>query len=103
MQSSIDILCVDERKLDSSYPDAHFLMNDYQFPPFKRDKNKYGQGKIVFRRQGLITRWLPKFEINMSETICVEVLSWLFLKRNGACSLHIDLLKITTWKPFLRK
>ena len=56
MQSSIDILCVDEKKLDSSYPDAHFLMNDYQFPPFKRDKNKYGQGKIVFRRQGLITR-----------------------------------------------
>ena len=43
-ESPIDILCVDETKIDSSYPDAQVQINDYQFLPFKRDKNKYGGG-----------------------------------------------------------
>ena len=62
-ESTIDILCVDETKLDYSYSDAQFQINDYQFPPFKRERKKYGGGKIVFIRQGLITGRLPKFEI----------------------------------------
>ena len=72
-ESPIDILCVDETKIDSSYPDAQFQINDYQFRPFRRDRNKYGWGKIVFIRQGLITRRLPKFETKVSETLCVEL------------------------------
>ena len=32
---------VDETKLDSSYPDAQFEINHYQFPPFRSgDRNK---------------------------------------------------------------
>ena len=65
-ESPIDILCVDKTKLDSSYPDAQFQINDYQFSPFRRDRNKYGGGKIVFIRQGLITRRLTKFETKVS-------------------------------------
>ena len=72
-ESPIDILCVDKIKLDSSYPDAQFQIIDYQFPPFRRDRNKYGGGKIVYIRQGIITRRLPKFETQVSETICVEL------------------------------
>ena len=64
-ESPIDILCVDETKIDSSYPDAQFQINDYQFPPFKRDKNKYGGGKIVLIRQGLITIWNKSVLDNM--------------------------------------
>ena len=45
----------------------------------------------------LITRKPPKFETKVSETICVD------LKRSCAYSLHIDLLRTTTWKRFLRK
>ena len=41
-KSLIDTLCVDEIKIGSSYPDAQFQTNDYQFPPFRRDRNKYG-------------------------------------------------------------
>ena len=69
-ESPIDILCVDETKIDSSYPHAQFQINDYQFPPFRRDRNKYEGGKIMFIRQGLR---LPKFETKVSETICVEL------------------------------
>ena len=71
-ESLIDILCVDETKQDSSYTDPQFQINDYQFPPFRRDRNKYGGGKILFIRQGLITR-LPNFETKVSETIRVEL------------------------------
>ena len=60
--SPIDVLCVDETKIDSSYPDAQFQINDYQFPPFRRDRNKYGGGRIVFIRQGLITRRMQKLK-----------------------------------------
>ena len=66
-----DILCVDETKIDSSYSDDQFQINDYQFPPFRRDRNKYGGCKIAFIRLGL--RRLPKFETKVSETICVEL------------------------------
>ena len=68
-ESPIDILCDNETKIDSSYPDSQFQINDYQFPLFKRDRNKYGGSKIVFIRQGLITRRLTKFETKVSETI----------------------------------
>ena len=40
LKSSIDILCVDETKLDVSYPNAQFHIEGYQFPPFRRDRNK---------------------------------------------------------------
>ena len=72
-ESPIDILCVDEIKLDSSYPDAQFQIIDYQFPPFRRDRNKYGGGKIVLIRKGLITRRLPRFETKVSKTTCFEL------------------------------
>ena len=56
-----------------SYPDAQFQINHYQFPPFRRDRNKSGGGKIVFIRQSLITRRLPKFETKVFGTIYVEL------------------------------
>ena len=91
---------VDETKLDSSYPDAQFQRNDYQFPPFRRDRNKYEDGKIVFIRQGLSQEGYRNLKL---KSLRQCVLSWLFLKRSDVYSLHIDLLKITTLKPFSRK
>ena len=42
LERSIDILCVDETKLGASYPNAQFHIDGYQFPPFRRDRNKRG-------------------------------------------------------------
>ena len=47
-------------------------INDYQLPPFRRDRNKYEGGKVVFIRQSLITRRLSKFQTKVYETMCVE-------------------------------
>ena len=82
-ESIINILCVDETKIDSSYPNAQFQVNDSHFLTFRRDRNKYGRGKIAFTRQGLITRKLPKFQTKGSETICVE----LILSKKKRCIL----------------
>ena len=38
-QAPIDIISVDETKLDSSYPRSQFHIDGYQFPPFQREIN----------------------------------------------------------------
>ena len=44
-KASIDILYVDERKLDAGFPDQQFKISGYQFPPIRRDRNSNGGGK----------------------------------------------------------
>ena len=72
-QAPIGIICVDETKLDSSSPDSQFHIGGYQFPPFRRDRKKYGGGKIVYVREAFIAKRLVNLEGNTSETICIEV------------------------------
>ena len=72
-QAPIDIICVEEKKLDSAYLDSQFHIDGYQFPPFRKDGNKYGGGKIVYIREGFIAKRLANLERNTSETICIEV------------------------------
>ena len=45
INAPINILCVNETKLDSSFSDHQFKIEGYQFPPFRRDRNSKG-GKI---------------------------------------------------------
>ena len=42
-----DILFINETILDDSFPDSQLLMENYQFPPFRRDRNSKGGSKIV--------------------------------------------------------
>ena len=45
-----DILCLDQIKIDSGFPDVQFKVNCYQYPPFRRGRNSKGTGKIIFIR-----------------------------------------------------
>ena len=47
-KAPLDILCIDETKLDASFPDHLFQLADYQFPPFRRDRKSLGGGKFGF-------------------------------------------------------
>ena len=58
LKTSIDILCVDETKLDSAYSNTQFHIDGYQFPSFCKARNKYGGGKMVYRRDGIIAKRL---------------------------------------------
>ena len=71
--SPLEILCVDETKLDSSFPNSQFRINGYIFPPYRRDRDKHGGGKMDFIREGLITKRLENFETKLSERICLEL------------------------------
>ena len=71
--SPLEIICVDEMKLDNSFPDQQFKIEDFQFPPFRRDRNKFGGGKIVYVKDGLIANRLTEFETAESETIYLEL------------------------------
>ena len=46
-KAEVDILCIDERKIDPSYPDSQFHIDGYQFPPFRKDRNKHGGGEFM--------------------------------------------------------
>ena len=67
-KSPIDILCVDETKLDFSHPDVQFEIPGYQYPPFRKDSNKNGGSKVVFTRDSLITERLKAFQGDMSRS-----------------------------------
>ena len=45
---SNDTICLDETKLDDSFPDSQFLIENYQFLIFCRDRNSKGGIKIVY-------------------------------------------------------
>ena len=70
---SLEIICVDKIKLDESFPDHQFKIDGYQFPPFRRDRDKHGGGKVVYVKEGLIVNRIKEFETNKSETICLEL------------------------------
>ena len=69
----IDVLCVDETTLDSSFPNHQFKIEGYQFPPFRRDRNSKSGEKLVYLGEGFIAKRIPKFETDKAEIICIEI------------------------------
>lgn len=47
-KSSLNVLCIDETKIDSSLPDFQFHIDGYQFPPLRKNHNENGGGEIVY-------------------------------------------------------
>ena len=48
--------------LDAFYLNAQFHIEKYQFPLFRRDKNKHERGKLVFLRNGIIAKRLESLK-----------------------------------------
>ena len=67
------MLCIEETKLDSSFPDHQFNIEGYQLPPLRRDRNSKGGGKRVFIKEGFIAKQMENFETINAETICLEL------------------------------
>ena len=61
-KAPLDIVCIDKTKLDESFPDFQFHMENYQFPSFQRDQNSKGGGKLVFVKNGLIAKRVKDLE-----------------------------------------
>ena len=72
-KTQIHVLCIDETKLDESFPDAQFHIEGYQYPAFRKDRNKNGGGKIAYVKEGLIAKRILEYENLNIETICIEI------------------------------
>ena len=59
----MEILCVDETKLDSSFPNSQFRIDGYIFPPYRRDRDNNG---------GLFD-YKETLETKLSQTVCLEL------------------------------
>ena len=76
LSTPIDIICIDETKLTYDFTDALFQIDGYHFPPLRRDRdvsNSYGGGKLVFVKDGMISKRLKDFETPTAETISLEI------------------------------
>ena len=69
----LDIFCIDEPKLDDSFSDHQFKIDGYHFPPFQRDRNNLGCGKIVYIKDGLIVKRINEFETNILVILSIEL------------------------------
>ena len=59
--------------MDDSFLDHQFKIDGYQFSPFKRDANKFGDGKMFYVKDGFIVKRLNNFEADISETFSLEL------------------------------
>ena len=72
-QTGIEIVAVSETKLSEEFPDSQFVIDGYTFPAYRRDRNSYGGGLIVFTRKDLITKRIIELESTEIEVICLEL------------------------------
>ena len=47
----LEIICVDETRLDSSFPNSQFRIDGYIFPPYRRDRDNHGGGDSFYKRR----------------------------------------------------
>ena len=70
--SKIDILCNDETKLDTSFPDSQFNIDGYQFPLFRKEGDSKACGKTVSILEDIVGKRLSNCESPSNESICKE-------------------------------
>ena len=98
-KTKVDVLCIDETKLHSSFPNHHFKIEGYQFPLLTRDQNSKGGGEMVFVREDFITKQMKNFERKKAEFICLE----LTIVKKKWCILFAYLPSSTDKEQFFDK
>ena len=77
VNTAFEVICIDETKLTMDFPDSQFHVFGYQYPPYRRDRNcslnTRGGGKLVYIKNGMITKRLKSYETPNAETICLEL------------------------------
>lgn len=71
--NNIDILCINETKLDDSFPSNNFKMNGFSLP-YRLDRNINGGGTIVYVREDIPSKELKSIaKPNNLECIFIEI------------------------------
>ncbi|CAG2251654.1 unnamed protein product [Mytilus edulis] len=69
--SLVEMLFIAETKIDSSFPDAQFRVNDYHL--WRADRNQNGGGLVAYARSDLVCDRKCNLEFNSVESICVDL------------------------------
>lgn len=73
IQEHIDILIIQETKLDSTFPNAQFYIEGYS-PPFRRDRNSHGGGLLIYIKDHIPAKVLKNNDLgNDIEGIFIEL------------------------------
>ena len=67
----VDMLIIAETKLDESFPDTQFRVNNYHL--WINDRNKHGGGLAIYLRSDVTSHRKKNLECNKIEPICVEL------------------------------
>ena len=68
------VLGIGETKLDTSFPNAPFCLDDYYNPvDYRKDRTCNGGGLLVYIRKGTPCKRLRAFEETGIESICFEI------------------------------
>ena len=59
IRTNLDILIIQETKLDDSFPPGQFLIDGYS-QPYRLDRNKYGGGVMIYVREDIPSKLLKK-------------------------------------------
>ena len=83
ISNNIDILVIEETKIDESFPEGQFLIPGYK-KPYRKDRNRNGGGIIVYVREDIPSRKLDQFMLDDDiEGIFIEInlrkSKWLML------------------------
>ena len=81
-RTPVDILGIAETKLDQTFPDAQFTIENYRI--FRKDRNQYGGGLITYIRSDIPCRRIKDYETQAVEMLSIEVTptresKWIFL------------------------
>ena len=73
IQDNIDILIIQETKLDGTFPDGQFYIEGFS-PPFRRDRNSHGGGLLVYIKEHIPAKILKNNDLgNDIEGFFVEL------------------------------
>ena len=74
IDKNLDILTIQETKLDSSFPDSQFSINGFKNPPYRLDRNRRGGGVLIYIREDIPSRKLTKHSFNKpNESLFIEI------------------------------
>jgi len=80
-QKLVDVLAIGESKIDSSFPDAQFLVDGYRL--YRRDRTTNGGGVLVYVRADIPSRRIKRDEPKIVEALNIELVinskKWLML------------------------
>ena len=69
----LDILIIQETKLDSSFPEGQFMINGYT-KPYRLDRDHYGGGVMIYIREDIPSKELKKHNFTKNiEGLFIEV------------------------------